>query len=69
MFPHRGCVSIEWWQWMDEFVNIMSYSAEWLLFPHEIDNECGRGNKEELHQCVVEWDEVHKKIEVPYAEH
>jgi hypothetical protein len=45
----------------------VTYRAEWLLVAHEIDDEGGRGDEEDLHERVVQADEVHKEVQVPNA--
>ncbi len=51
-------------------ISIMeSYSAEGFLIPHEVDDESGGADEENLHHRVIEGDEVHEQIQVPHAEH
>ena len=44
------------------------YGAEGLFVSHEVDDEAGRGDEEDLHERVIQGDEVHEQIEVPHAE-
>lgn len=45
-----------------------TYSAERFFVAHEVYDEGGGGYEEELHEGVVEGDEVHEQVQVPHAE-
>lgn len=45
-----------------------TYSAEGLLIPHQVNDEgCGR-DEEDLHEGVVQGNEVHEEVQVAHAE-
>jgi hypothetical protein len=46
-----------------------TYGAEGFLVAHEVDDEGGRGDEEDLHEGVVQRDEVHEEVEVPHAKY
>lgn len=46
-----------------------TYCAEGFLVSHEVDDEGGGGDKEDLHEGVVEGDEVHEEVQVPHTEY
>ena len=47
----------------------MTYCAEGLLVAHQVDYESCRCDEENLHQSVVQRDEVHEQVKVPDTEY
>jgi len=45
-----------------------TYCAERFLVAHQIDDEGGARDEEDLHEGVVERDVVHEQIEIPHTE-
>ena len=44
-------------------------SAEGLLYSHKIYNQGSSADKENLHECVVDADEVHEEVHVAHTEY
>ena len=53
---------------MIKLVREYCYSAEGLLVSHQVDDEGCRGDKEDLHEGVVQTDVVHEEVHIPHAE-
>ena len=45
-----------------------TYRAIWFLESHEVHDQSGRPNEENLHKGVVDADKVHEKVHVSHAE-
>lgn len=43
--------------------------AEGHLVPHEVDEQTRRTNEEDLHEGVVDGDEIEEQVRVPHQEH
>lgn len=47
----------------------VTYSADWFLEPHHVQNEDGRRDEEQLHEGVVDGHEVHEQVGVSHQKH
>ncbi len=49
-------------------VSNSTYSAERLLIPHQVNDKGSGRDEEDLHECVVQGNEVHEEVQVAHAE-
>ncbi len=50
-------------------LNDGTYSTEGLLVAHEVDHEGSGSDEEDLHEGVVQGNEVHEEVHVAQTEH